>query len=355
MTAKADKSSADRDARTLRRWSTRIGVAIILGLALLLAWSYLEMRRSFAGWEGDSVDVILPSGLHAGEMMDRLGDAGVLRHPDFVRGWLAWSHDAASLQAGEYRFDRPHTPLEVLERLRRGDVLLHRVTVPEGRSLDEVARTVSAAGFASHEALLAAFRDPTPVAEIDAQAADLEGYLFPDTYQFPRGQSAQGIARAMVRRFREVTGDEFSARCAAVGLSVREAVTLASMVEKETSIPEERGRISRVFHNRLRRGMLLQCDPTVIYALKREERPVERLSRADLAFDSPWNTYKVAGLPPGPIANPGEGSLRAAVGPAEGDDLYFVASPDGGHVFSRDLADHTRAVSVWRDHLRSSR
>lgn len=349
------QSSAAATRARLRRWSTWIGAGVILALLLLLLWSYVEMHHPFRGWEGESVDVDLPSGLNAGDMMDRLGQAGVLRRPGFVRGWLAWSSDAGSLQAGEYRFDRPHTPLEVLERLRVGDVLLHRVTVPEGRSLEEVARMVADAGFSSYEELLAAFRDPAPVAALDGRASDLEGYLFPDTYQFPRGQSAQGIARAMVRRFREVVGPDFAERCAEAGLSVREAVTLASMVEKETALPEERPRIARVFHNRLQRGMLLQCDPTVIYALRRAERPVERLSRADLEFDSPWNTYRVAGLPPGPIANPGEGSLIAAIRPADGNDLYFVAAPGGGHAFSADLASHTRAVAAWRDYLRSSR
>jgi UPF0755 protein len=152
-----------------------------------------------------------------------------------------------------------------------------------------------------------------------------------------------------------VTGPDYEARAEAVGLSARQAVTLASLVEKETSLPEERTRISRVFHNRLRIGMRLQCDPTVIYALERTGRDVNRLTYDDLEFESPYNTYLVAGLPPGPIASAGEGSLRAAVEPAEGKELYFVAAPKGGHRFSNDLESHLEAVKEWRAYLRSSR
>lgn len=159
----------------------------------------------------------------------------------------------------------------------------------------------------------------------------------------------------MVERFWREVGEDFPRRAAKAGLSLREAVTLASMIERETSLPEERGRISRVFHNRLERRMRLQCDPTVIYALRREGREVGRLTYRDLEFDSPWNTYVSYGLPPGPIANPGKASLDAAVAPDDGPDLYFVAAPEGGHRFTATLDAHLEAVAVWRAYLRSSR
>ena len=154
----------------------------------------------------------------------------------------------------------------------------------------------------------------------------------------------------MVARFRETVGPDFAEKAAAVGLSVHEAVVLASLVEEETSLPEERGRVARVFHNRIERGILMQCDPTVLYAHRRIGVSVDRLTYAHLRLDSPWNTYVTAGLPPTPIANPGRASLFAAVEPDEGDDLYFVARPDGGHQFSPSLAAHNRAVAVWRRH-----
>jgi len=159
----------------------------------------------------------------------------------------------------------------------------------------------------------------------------------------------------MVGRFREQIDADYLVAAQRVGLDLREAVTLASMIEKETSLPEERGRVSRVFHNRLASGMKMQCDPTVRYALHRAGREPARLSLRDLQVDSPWNTYRQRGLPPGPIASPGAASLLAAVHPSDGAELYFVASPDGGHRFSDSLEAHTRAVAEWRSYLRSSR
>jgi len=234
-------------------------------------------------------------------------------------------------------------------------VLLHAVTVPEGLDVGETATRIAEQGFGPVEALLAAFRDPAPVLDLDPEAEDLEGYLFPETYHFPRGATPGAIAETMVARFREAATSDYAARAASVGLTLRQAVTLASMIERETSRPEERARISTVFHNRLARGMRLQCDPTVVYALRRAGRTPARLTYRDLEFDSPWNTYVVRGLPPGPIASPGRPSLDAAVNPVEGSELYFVASPDGGHRFSETLEQHVQAVAEWRRYLRSSR
>jgi UPF0755 protein len=330
--------------------------ALAAGIAVAtLLWANGELHRPWAGWDGDAVDVVIPQGLAASTTLERLAEAGVVRRPGLAGLWLSWKGWTDALQAGEYRFSEPESAIEVLGRLRSGDVLLHRVTVPEGLLLEEVARRIADAGFASYESLIGEFKNPDPILSIDPAAEDLEGYLFPETYSFPRDEPAPGIARAMVRNFLDVTGPEFAERAANAGLTAREAVTLASLIEKETSVAGERARISAVFHNRLARGMALQCDPTVIYAHHRAGRTVERLTYADLEFDSPWNTYRVAGLPPGPIANPGQASLDAAVAPIESDEFYFVASPEGGHQFSRDLDAHTRAVRVWRDYVRSSR
>ena len=331
---------------------------LVVGIAVAgagLGWTWMALERPHAGWQGESVEVVLEPGVDAGRALRRLAAAGVIRHPRFARGWIALRGTAGQIHAGEYRFDAPLSLVEVLERLERGEVVLHPVTVPEGLNLVEIAARLEQAGFGPREGFVEAFRDPEPVRDLDADARDLEGYLFPDTYHFPRGETAERIAASMVDRFREVMGPGFGDEAGIVGLSVRQAVILASMIEKETSVADERERISQVFHNRMKRGMRFECDPTVIYALGRAGRPVERLTYDDLRFDSPWNTYVVAGLPRGPIANPGSHSLWAALRPSEGNERYFVAAPGGGHTFSENLDGHLRAVAEWRRHLRSSR
>ena len=337
--------------------TTRIALTIIaVGLAIAAAgaaWVGWELHTPHPVPAEDGVVVDLPRGMDAGSMLGRLHDAGVIRNPRVIRAWLMLRGGADDLKAGEYAFREPLSALEVVDKLSRGEVLLHPVTVPEGFDLAETATRLAAAGFGDAGELLAAFRDTDGIRSIDPEAEDLEGYLFPDTYFLPRGETPERIARTLVDRFKKATGPDYGTRAQAVGLTLREAVILASMIEKETSVPDERWRISRVFHNRLKGGMKLQCDPTVIYALEREEKKVGRLTYADLEFDSPWNTYRVYGLPPGPICSPGLDSLDAAVHPREGADLYFVASPDGGHRFSSNLHAHLEAVRQWRRHQRS--
>lgn len=339
-----------------------VGRLALAGLAVVIllvaggtAWAYLALNRPHAAWEGTSVDIVVPNGLSARETFARLAEAGVITHPRLLSRWIVLRGGGGAIHAGEYRFEEPASALAVLARLERGDVLLHSVTIPEGLDLIEIAERLALEGFGEEEALLAVFRDPSSILELDGAATDLEGYLYPETYHFPRGAGAQTIARTMVERFWREVGEDFPQRATEAGLTLREAVTLASMIERETSLPAERGKISRVFHNRLERRMRLQCDPTVAYALRREGREVDRLTYRDLEFDSPWNTYVSYGLPPGPIANPGKASLDAAVAPDDGGELYFVASPEGGHRFSMTLDAHLKAVAVWRRYSRSSR
>jgi len=330
-------------------------VALVVCAAGAALWARAALHAPFQGWTGTEVVVELPDEIGARRAIAALARAGVLRHPALVARWVVWQGLDRSLRAGEYRFDHPASSVEVIDRLCRGDVVLHPVTIPEGLDLVETAQRVSGAGLGASEALLAAFRDPAPVRDLDPAARDLEGYLFPDTYHFPKGTPARKIARVLVRRFRQVAGMDLAQRATAVGVSMRDVVTLASLVEEETAVASERPRIARVFLNRLRMGMPLQCDPTVLYALRREGRPVARLAAADLATPSPWNTYRVKGLPPGPICSPGRASLDAVLSPAIGAELYFVAAPGGGHTFSGDLASHRRAVTVWHRYERSSR
>jgi UPF0755 protein len=332
------------------------GVAMFaVTLTLVAGWAYGELHRPYAGWSGDHVDIVVEPGLDAGTMLGQLAEAGILRRPGLTRTWLSWTGEAHRLHAGEYSFDAPLTPLEVLRRLREGEVVLHEVTLPEGLNLVEIARRLEEGGFGTFAELHAAFSDPSPVADLDAEASDLEGYLYPETYRFPRGERASRIAEVMVRQFREAVGEGFTARASEVGLTVREAVTLASMIEKETSLPGERARIAGVFHNRLARRMKLECDPTVLYSLHRAGREVETLTYDDLRVESPWNTYVIQGLPAGPIANPGVESLNASLEPLSTDELFFVAAPGGGHSFSADLGSHLKAVAEWRRYARSSR
>jgi UPF0755 protein len=339
------------------RRTVRVGLTIATVFLVIAAtsvtWVWWELHAPHGVAMEGGVVVDLPRGMDAGSMLERLHDAGVVRNPRLIRAWLVLRGGGSDLQAGEYAFQEPLSALEVVDKLTRGDVLLHPITLPEGFDLEETAARLAAEGFGDPSDLLSVFRKPEIVSDIDPDAEDLEGYLFPDTYFLPRGETPERIVRTMVERFEAAIGPDYVADAEAVGLTLREAVTLASMIEKETSVPEERWRISRVFHNRLRGRMKLQCDPTVIYALEREGREVGRLSYADLEYDSPWNTYRVYGLPPGPICSPGQDSLDAAVRPTEGDELYFVASPEGGHRFSSSLQAHLEAVRQWRLHQRS--
>lgn len=338
-----------------RYWGAGVLSACLVLLLAAWVWAREELRRPYAGWAGDAVVVNLEPGLGAGSMLQRLEEAGVVRYAALLRARLTLQGGAERLHAGEYRFDEAIRPLDLLQRLLHGEVWLHPVTLPEGLTLFEVAARLNAAGFGSTEDFLTAFEQTDLLRDLDTEAQDLEGYLFPDTYRFPRAETADRIALAMVRRFREVVGETYAAQATEVGLDLRGAVVLASLIERETSLDDERARVSRVFHNRLERNMRLECDPTVIYAWTRAGRQVQRLSRDDLALDSPWNTYVVRGLPAGPIANPGRASLLAAVHPADSDEFYFVAAPDGGHRFSSTLEQHLEAVREWRRYKRSSR
>jgi UPF0755 protein len=331
----------------------RRAAAVVL-LAAALAGAGGEVLVPYRGFVAP-VDLEIPAGADAAQVSTRLGEAGVIRSPAIFRMMIRLSGTARRLQAGEYRFQEAASALGVLRRLLRGDVLLHRVTIPEGLRREETIAILVAAGLGDEAALEAAARDPAPIADLDPRAPDLEGYLFPDTYHLPRGAPPRVLLATMVDRFREVFGPAERRRAAELRLSVREAVTLASLVEKEAALADERPLVAAVFHNRLRRGMLLQCDPTVIYALVRRGGYDGRLTREALRVDSPYNTYLHAGLPPGPIASPGAAALRATLHPADAGYLYFVARNDGSHHFSTGLQEHERAVDRYQRSGRASR
>lgn len=320
---------------------------LALGAGLYGAYRYLH--TPFRGYDGDAVHVEIPRGAHAREVAERLSEGGVIRRPEPLL-WLLWLRgETSSIRAGEYRFERPRSVVEVTEILVDGRVHLESVTIPEGYDRWEVARALAGAGFGSYEEALRATERTVLVEGIDPEATSLEGYLFPDTYRTAAGTPVEEVVETMVDTFRDVWTPQRRARARELEMSPREVVTLASLVEAEARLPEERELISAVFHNRLQRGMLLQCDPTLLYALYVERGRTDRnIRRGDFDLDSPYNTYRYPGLPVGPIGNPGLESLDAALRPADVEYLYFVARNDGSHVFSRTLQEHNAMVDRYQ-------
>lgn len=309
---------------------------------------YNGAYEAFRGYTAPDVVVEVPRGASPRAIGARLIEAGVVRDALTFRAALWLSGDAQRLQAGEYRFDEALSAIDVLSKIARGEVVLVPLTFREGLTLEEMAAVFGQSEFGTAEAFLVAARNPVLVAAVDPAAPDLEGYLFPDTYALPRHADARLVVGQMVGRFLEVLTPELRQAAQARGWSVRELVTLASLVEKETAVAEERTTVAGVYANRLRIGMALQCDPTVIYALQKAGTYDGNLRRADLTFDSPYNTYRYPGLPPGPIAAPGQAALEAAARPADVDYLYFVSRNDGSHAFSRTLQEHNRNVQRFQ-------
>jgi UPF0755 protein len=336
-----------------RRWRRWLGLLLALFVVAAVALVFEAQRRLatfFKGYQAEDVFVDVPQGAGVNAIAGRLVDAGIV--PDELTFRLAvWEQGAGrSLKAGEYRFAGPASPRDVVARLARGDVYRQSLTFPEGLTLREMAALFESKGFGRAGEFIVAASDASGIRDLDRIASDLEGYLFPDTYALPRSATASSLVATMVGRFRE----EYEMAAAASkerpasGRTVRQVVTLASLVEKETAVPAERPIVAAVYANRLRIGMGLQCDPTVIYALARAGRWSGNLTRANLQFDSPYNTYRYAGLPPGPIANPGRASIEAALAPAGVDHLYFVSRNDGSHAFAETLGAHNRNVQRFQ-------
>jgi UPF0755 protein len=336
----------------MRRALLLVALAALVAAAAAgaLVWRRIALFRETPYGSLDDKVVVVPGGASARAVVRALAQAGALSDEPLAWRYVRWvKRDPRPFRAGEYSFSGPLLPDEVLERVFRGEVKLHRFTVPEGLRADEIADVVGRSGLASEAEFLASARDPALARSLGLPFEGLEGFLFPDTYAFARGVTARAIAEEMVRRFKEEYAKADALRKPGVVFTMGEAATFASIVEKETGRPEERPRISCVFHNRIRAGMRLQTDPTVMYAtMLRTGRWSKNISRADLAAPHPYNTYTSAGLPPGPIANPGAAALRATLAPADCADLYFVSRNDGTHVFCPDLRCHNAAVQRWQ-------
>ncbi len=314
----------------------------------------LLLVLGFAGWftwaallpvtPAQTTFVLLRPGWTARHIAHELQHDGIIRSADAFL-LLHYAKGLGSLKAGEYKFENPANALEVRRRILRGDVYTLAVTVPEGYNIYDIATVVEQAGLGSASDFVATAKgDVFLIKDLDPNATSLEGYLFPDTYHFMRIDTAHEIVAAMVRRFRQ--------EAQKIGLQrrgdVHRIVTVASIVEKETAVHDERPIVASVYYNRLDKNMLLAADPTVVYAALLAGRYRGTIYQSDLQYDSPYNTYRYAGLPPGPIANPGEASLEAAMNPAQTDYLYFVSDNNGHHRFSRTAAEHERNVAAYR-------
>ena len=329
----------------MRRGLIVAGAVLLGGVAAGGAWLRHAVRTPADPGDRAARRVTVARGEPLARVVASLARAGIVRRPRALVLWARIRGVDRRVHAGTYAFSPSERPVDVLERLRRGDVLRVPVTIPEGFTMWQIAGAFRAAGIDS-VSMLAAIADPDRRRARGVPAPTLEGYLFPDTYAVPWGADPLDVVDMMLARLDAVFDDSLAAAAARLGMTRHEVLTLASIVEAEARRPRERRRIAAVYHNRLRRGMRLEADPTVAYALGGHRG---RLLYADLQVDSPYNTYRHPGLPPGPICSPGLASIRAAVDPEPGfDALYFVARGDGSHIFSRTLREHRRAVARAR-------
>jgi UPF0755 protein len=284
-------------------------------------------------------------GASLGQVARELESRGLIRNAVAFKMLARYRNVDGALQVGEYEFSAALAPGEILTRIVEGRVVTFEVVIPEGLTASQIALRLEAAGLSNAADFSAFASDPASVGSLGVEGATLEGYLFPETYRLPRGLGVREVAKVLVDQFLQVWR-EIEPQARSQELSMLEVVTLASIVEKETAAPEERPLIASVFRNRLRRGMRLETDPTVIYGIPDFDG---NLRRRDLEnAENPYNTYQIPGLPPGPIANPGADALRAVVNPAESEYLFFVSRNDGTHFFSKTYAEHDRAVDRYQ-------
>jgi UPF0755 protein len=298
--------------------------------ALLLAWS-----RPYKNYPENEKIISILRGTSSVDVARRLEAEGMVMHRTLFLAYLKTLKRSSHLQAGEYQFQGALTVPQIADKIIRGLVYYHEVTIPEGLSLFEICDSLEQKGFANRDEFWSAVRQVDLLADLTQPPPNLEGFLFPDTYRLTRSQTASEIVQAMIERFKQVYASSLKTDIQRQSMSLKEVVTLASLIEKETGGGDERALVSAVFHNRLKKRIPLQCDPTVIYAAKLQGTFKGEIHRSDLARDSAYNTYMHAGLPPGPIANPGLQSIEAALRPANVDYLYFVSDNNGRHVFSK--------------------
>ncbi|MGD8338297.1 MAG: endolytic transglycosylase MltG [Desulfobacterales bacterium] len=347
MTATPQRHPGEWDS--LKKW---FGIILLIGLlALAAGWlAYVDlMHYAAAPAEADGRPekklVAIEKGQNFKQTTLLLQSQQLIEHPIKFRLLARLQDKDKQIQAGEYLLSADMPPGDILKMLVNGKVRLYKFTIPEGSTLKQIAAIVETAGLVTRAEFLSAAADADFVRENGIDADSFEGYLFPETYFFPKNTAAREVIAVMVDRLRSVFTETWEKRAADIGLSVHQVLTLASIIEKETGASSERPIISSVFHNRLRRGMRLETDPTVIYGIDNFDG---NLTRKHLATPTPYNTYLISGLPPGPIASPGRAAIEATLYPADTRYLYFVSKKDGTHQFSKTFADHNRAILTYQ-------
>ena len=331
-----------------KRFSRKRVAIISLGLLFLAALILCAASGLFfitpADEGGKNQLVIIREGLSLKEVAGELDRKKIIKNKALFELWAELLGYSRKIKAGEYELGSHMPPKRILEKLIRGEVITYPVTVPEGFTAAQISQLLHEGGLIDKKTFLSLINDPALLKHYGISAPSLEGYLYPETYHFARGISARSTVDAMVGRFWQVVSP-LKERMDEAGMNLPEVITLASIVEKETGLAEERPTIASVFLNRLKRGMRLESDPTVIYGIKGFDG---NLTRKDLNRATPYNTYIIRGLPPGPIANPGLEAIRAVLYPAKTDYLYFVSKNDGSHHFSKTLSEHNKAVRIYQ-------
>jgi len=332
----------------MKKVALPLGVGLVFFMLAVFYAVFDLMRYAYNG-AASTVDeprtVIVPSGQRFVDTTEQLLEAGVIQKPNRFRAFARLYGYDKRVKAGEYLLSTAMSPAKVIETLILGKVVLHRLTVPEGYTYRQIGDLLEKTGLVTASEFITRARDAELVRQFGVPGETLEGYLYPDTYFFPRGVTAREIITAMIHRFETVMTSQWKERAAQLQLSVHQVMTLASIIEKETGAPEERAIISSVFFNRLHRGMRLESDPTVIYGITDFDG---NITRNHLKEKTPYNTYQIEGLPPGPIANPGKEAIHAALFPQQTDFLFFVSKQNGTHHFSKDMKEHLRAVSQYQ-------
>jgi UPF0755 protein len=335
---------------TVRNLALAAGAAVLVGAVVFVVTLRVAITRPAGDESSAAVRVEVPQGQAFSILADRLAEEGLVASPWALKTFASIRGYDRHIRSGTYEFNAGERPVDILARLLAGDVLTVDVTIPEGYTIWDIAGAFTTANIDSVD-LMASLKDEAVLAQRHIEATSLEGYLFPDTYRVRWGATAREVTAMMLARLDEVFDAGLLQRTLELGMTPHEVLTLASIIEAETRVPEERALVSAVYHNRLDRNMRLEADPTVAYAMGGFKG---RLFYADLEIDSPYNTYRHRGLPPGPICSPGMASIRAALYPDSADVLYFVARGDGSHIFSRTLEEHNAAVSMVRRERRSA-
>jgi UPF0755 protein len=310
-----------------------------------ILFDMIDYAKTPAGVDKTEKIVNVGKGESFGAIIANLNKAGIIKNPVKFRLLAFFKRYDTKIKAGEYALSSSMPPAVILDMMVRGKTYLHKITIPEGYNLRQIASVIADAGFGTEKDLIRKTSDPSFISNQGVEAESLEGYIYPDTYYFTRDESIEDILSAMVDRLWSVFKPEWKERAKELGLSLHQIITLASIIEKETGDKKERELIASVFFNRLKKGMRLETDPTVIYGIKNFDG---NITRKHLAAKNPYNTYKIEGLPPGPIASPGYDSIKASLYPAETPYLFFVSKNDGTHHFSANFKEHNRAVNKYQ-------